>query len=120
MQPDRVSRTPRRLRAAGGRRVSGHAAAQGQQSAYEQAAKAKPEFRPLALATLDYARRGITTIQEVFRLAEEIEEAPQNEEPTDEKMPDLVVEHDGLPRDTDSFEGAGEPLEGGVEAYIGE
>ena len=93
---------------------------QGQQSAYEQAAKAKPEFRPLALATLDYARRGITTIQEVFRLAEEIEEAPQNEEPTDEKMPDLVVEHDGLPRDTDSFEGAGEPLEGGVEAYIGE
>ena len=93
---------------------------QGDQSAYERAAKAKPEFRPLALATLDYARQGITTIQEVFRLAEEVEESPTEEGVTEEQLPDLVVEHDGLPREADSSGGAGESLEGGVEAYIGE
>ncbi len=92
---------------------------QGQQNEYEQAAKAKSEFRPIALATLDYARRGITTIQEVFRLAEEIEEAPADEGPTEEKLLDLVVEHDP-PREADSFDDAGESLESGVEAYIGE
>ena len=92
---------------------------QGQQNEYEQAAKAKSEFRPIALATLDYARRGITTIQEVFRLAEEIEEAPADEGPTEEKLLDLVVEHDP-PREADSFDDAGESLESGVEAHIGE
>ena len=92
---------------------------QGQQNEYEQAAKAKSEFRPLALATLDYARRGITTIQEVFRLAEEIEETTADEGPTEEKLLDLVVEHDP-PGEADSFEGAGESLESGAEAYIGE
>ena len=93
---------------------------QGDQSAYERAAKAKPEFRPLALATLDYARQGITTIQEVFRLAEEVEESPPEEGVTDEQLLDLVVEHDGLPRDADSSGGGGESLESGVEGYIGE
>ena len=93
---------------------------EGNQSEYERAARARPEFRPIALAALDYARRGITTIQEVFRLAEEVEEVPAEEGSTEERLPDLVVEHEGRPGEADSFQDAGESLEGGVEAYIGE
>ena len=58
----------------------GAALREGQQSAYERAARAKPEFRPLALAALDYARDRVTTLQEVFRLAEEVEDTPDAEQ----------------------------------------
>ena len=36
---------------------------------FAQAAKAHPRFRPLALCALDYARQGITSLDEVFRIS---------------------------------------------------
>jgi MSHA biogenesis protein MshE len=36
---------------------------------FAQAAKAHPRFRPLALCALDYARQGITSLDEVFRVS---------------------------------------------------
>ncbi|WP_258807467.1 GspE/PulE family protein [Pseudidiomarina sp. CB1] len=38
------------------------------------AARAAPNFRPLALSALDYARQGITSVDEVLFLAETVEE----------------------------------------------
>ncbi|SHI05538.1 GspE/PulE family protein [Ferrimonas marina] len=40
--------------------------------AFAQAVKASGQFRPLAMAALDYAREGITTVAEAMRLAEDI------------------------------------------------
>ncbi|SEK96038.1 MSHA biogenesis protein MshE [Colwellia chukchiensis] len=40
---------------------------------FTQAAKQHPEFRPLALAAYDYARQGITSIEEVLRLVETVD-----------------------------------------------
>jgi MSHA biogenesis protein MshE len=89
---------------------------QNQQGEYEKACRQKPEYRPLALASFDYAREGITTIQEVFRLAEEVEEGPiQASEPTE-----LGIESGALPADSDEVIGATAGAEGGDEAYIGE
>ncbi len=89
---------------------------QNQQGEYERACKQKPEYRPLALAGFDYAREGITTIQEVFRLAEEVEEGPiEASEPTG-----LASEGVALPADSDEFIGATAGPESGDEAYIGE
>jgi MSHA biogenesis protein MshE len=48
---------------------------------YARAARALPGFRPLVRCTLDYAAAGITTLSEVFRVAEQIEE-PQPSAPT--------------------------------------
>jgi len=36
---------------------------------FAQAAKAHPRFRPLALCALDYARQGVTSLDEVFRVS---------------------------------------------------
>ena len=36
---------------------------------FAQSAKAHPRFRPLALCALDYARQGITSLDEVFRVS---------------------------------------------------
>ena len=36
---------------------------------FAAAAKAHPRFRPLALCALDYARAGITSLDEVFRVS---------------------------------------------------
>jgi MSHA biogenesis protein MshE len=41
-------------------------------NAFNAAAKASPGYRPLVLCALDYARQGITTLEEVFRVAGEI------------------------------------------------
>ncbi len=41
-------------------------------SAFTAAAKASPGYRPLVLCALDYAREGLTTLEEVFRVAGEI------------------------------------------------
>ena len=41
--------------------------------AFTQAAKQHPEFRPLALAAFDYAKLGITSVEEVLRLVETID-----------------------------------------------
>lgn len=38
--------------------------------AFEKAAKADPEYRPLAYMALDYAAKGLTSIEEVMRVAE--------------------------------------------------
>ena len=38
--------------------------------AFEKAAKADPEYRPLAYMALDYATKGLTSIEEVMRVAE--------------------------------------------------
>ncbi|MGY3870516.1 MSHA fimbrial ATPase MshE [Aeromonas crassostreae] len=39
---------------------------------FARAARQHPHYRPLALAALDYARRGITSVDEVLRLAEDL------------------------------------------------
>ena len=41
--------------------------------AFTQAAKQHPEFRPLALAAFDYAKLGVTSVEEVLRLVETID-----------------------------------------------
>ncbi|MBS1220296.1 MAG: biosis protein MshE [Proteobacteria bacterium] len=41
-------------------------------NAFTAAAKASPGYRPLVLCALDYARDGLTTLEEVFRVAGEI------------------------------------------------
>ncbi len=41
-------------------------------NAFNAAAKASPGYRPLVLCALDYAREGLTTLEEVFRVAGEI------------------------------------------------
>ncbi|WP_028116101.1 GspE/PulE family protein [Ferrimonas senticii] len=46
--------------------------------AFAKAAKANPLFRPLALAALDYAAQGQTTLSEAMRLAEDISELNQS------------------------------------------
>ncbi|MEE9280440.1 MAG: GspE/PulE family protein [Myxococcota bacterium] len=89
----------------------GAALRDGQQSAYERAARAKPEFRPLALAALDYARDRVTTLQEVFRLAEEVEDTPEAE-----KAPTGVAS-DGEAAALGEDE---EVLGARTEAYLGE
>jgi MSHA biogenesis protein MshE len=42
---------------------------QGNQSGFSQAARSAPLYQPLASAALDLARQGITTLDEVFRVA---------------------------------------------------
>ena len=42
-------------------------------SAFTKAANASPGYRPLVQCALDYARQGLTTLEEVFRIAGEIE-----------------------------------------------
>ncbi|MFM4705409.1 MSHA fimbrial ATPase MshE [Aeromonas bivalvium] len=39
---------------------------------FAKAARQHPHYRPLALTALDYARRGITSVDEVLRLAEDL------------------------------------------------
>lgn len=43
--------------------------------AFAEAAVAQKNFRPLALAALDFARQGMTSIEEVFRIAATLDEA---------------------------------------------
>ena len=97
----------------------GNALREGDQATYERVAKRKPEYRPLALAALDYARDRITTIQEVFRLAEEIEDAPA-EEPGAATAAEVAADaSDAPPLDSEPIELA-DVVEGGAESYIGE
>jgi MSHA biogenesis protein MshE len=97
----------------------GNALREGDQPMYERVAKGKPEYRPLALAALDYARDGITTIHEVFRLAEEIEDAPALEPGVATAAEAADEGNDVPPPETEPIE-LSEVIEGGVEAYIGE
>ena len=39
---------------------------------FAKAARQHPHYRPLALTALDYARQGITSVDEVLRLAEDL------------------------------------------------
>lgn len=43
--------------------------------AFEKAAKANPFYRPLELCALDYAKQGITSLDEVFRVSATLEDA---------------------------------------------
>jgi MSHA biogenesis protein MshE len=43
--------------------------------AFAQAARAQPDFRSLALCALDYAARGVTSLHEVFRMAEALDDS---------------------------------------------
>jgi MSHA biogenesis protein MshE len=40
---------------------------------FSKVAKASKHYRPLALAALDYAKQGVTAIEEVLRLVEEVD-----------------------------------------------
>lgn len=42
---------------------------------FEKAAKSNPHFRPLELCALDYAKEGITSLEEVFRISATLGEA---------------------------------------------
>jgi len=48
-------------------------------AAFTRAAQANPHYRPLSLAALDYATRGITTLEEVLRVAGQIDEGGLSE-----------------------------------------
>ncbi len=48
-------------------------------SAFARAAHTQPEFRPLAHNALDYARNGITTLEEVVRVSTDIDTADVDE-----------------------------------------
>ncbi len=41
--------------------------------AFSKAAKRSPHFRPLALAALDYAKQGVTALEEVLKLVEQVD-----------------------------------------------
>jgi len=43
-------------------------------SAFTRAAMASPGFKPLTYAALDYAAQGVTTLEEVFRVSEQVDE----------------------------------------------
>ncbi len=45
--------------------------------AYARAARERPDFRPLVTCALEYARRGVTSLAEVFRVAESLDDAPR-------------------------------------------
>ncbi len=92
---------------------------EGDQGMYGRVARSKPESRPLALSALDYARERITTIQEVFRLAEEIEDAPAVEPGAATAAEVAADGSDAPPSEEEPIELA-DVIEGGVEAYIGE
>lgn len=46
---------------------------------FTQAAQASESYQPLALAALEYAKQGVTSLDEVMRLVEIISDAPENE-----------------------------------------
>jgi len=48
-------------------------------AAFVQAVQRDPNFRPISRCALDYAQQGITTLEEVFRVAESLEDQPQQE-----------------------------------------
>jgi len=44
-------------------------------SGFTKAAMASPDFKPLTYVALEYAAQGVTTLEEVFRVSEQIDEA---------------------------------------------
>ncbi|WP_298440977.1 type II/IV secretion system protein [uncultured Ferrimonas sp.] len=46
--------------------------------AFAKAARSNPSFQPLALAALQYAKQGLTTLNEAMRLAEDVSELNQS------------------------------------------
>ncbi|WLQ13857.1 GspE/PulE family protein [Hahella aquimaris] len=48
------------------------------QSAFTHAAKRSLHYRPLALSALDYAREGVTTLDEVFRISASLGDLPHS------------------------------------------
>ena len=44
-------------------------------SAFTKAAMDSPDFKPLTYVALEYAEQGVTTLEEVFRVAEQVEES---------------------------------------------
>lgn len=48
--------------------------------AFAKSAKRHPDYRPLSMAALDYARSGVTSIDEVLRLVEEVDRYGQIEQ----------------------------------------
>lgn len=47
-------------------------------TAFTKAALASPGFKPLIYAALEYAQQGIISIEEVFRVAEQVDESSEN------------------------------------------
>jgi MSHA biogenesis protein MshE len=48
---------------------------QGDSSAFIHAAKKSPEYKPLAVNALEYAAQGVTSLSEVFRVSEQVDES---------------------------------------------
>ncbi len=48
---------------------------QGDSSAFVKAAKRAPEYQPLAVNALGYAAQGVTSLAEVFRVSEQVDES---------------------------------------------
>lgn len=53
----------------------GDALRKGDASAFVKAARKSPHYKPLVYSALDYAVNGITTLSEVFRVAEQVDES---------------------------------------------
>ena len=52
----------------------------GDQSGFARACQHSPDYRPMSHAALDYARKGITTLEEVFRVLGEVDETLAEDE----------------------------------------
>ena len=50
---------------------------------FSVAAKKSKYFQPLALAALEYAKQGITSLEEVFKLVDRFEKAKKADDPVD-------------------------------------
>ena len=61
-------------------------------AAFTKAAKTDPHYKPLVYSALELASRGITTLEEVFRVTEQLDEsayldAPSKDEPDEPSLP---------------------------------
>ncbi len=59
---------------------SANALRSGDAATFARAARMSPGYRPLTLCTLDYARQGVTSLEEVFRVAATLEDGDASSE----------------------------------------
>lgn len=80
----------------------------GDQSGFAAACAADPSYRPMSHVALQYAREGVTTLEEVFRVLGEIDETVFEDEARQAQRADEATAADG--------DGAEAPAEAGGEA----
>ncbi|WP_028862449.1 GspE/PulE family protein [Psychromonas aquimarina] len=82
--------------------------------AFAQAAKKAKYFKPLALAALEYAKQGITSLEEVFKLVDRFEKIKKHHDEVEVSLPESAkLEQSGLslaPRDDEKTPADSSPL----------